>query len=60
MTEAKLWGIHMPFGIGQDAIEKQRVSIGWSRMGDLSKLPEDREVIKNAIATAYPENKQGA
>ena len=50
----------MPFGIGQDAIEKQRVSIGWSRMGDLSKLPEDREVIKNAIATAYPENKQGA
>lgn len=56
----KFWGLHMPIGIGLDAIEKKRVSIGWAKVGDLSKLPKDRQSIKTAIANAYPEKKQGA
>jgi restriction system protein len=56
----KFWGLHMPIGIGLDAIDKQRVSIGWAKMGDLSKLPKDREAIKAAITAAYPDKKQGA
>ena len=57
---SNVWGLHMPIGIGLDAIDKRRVSIGWAKMGDLSKLPKDREAIKTAIATAYPEKKLGA
>ena len=56
----KFWGLHMPIGIGLDAIDKQRVSIGWAEMGDLSKLPKDREAVKAAITSAYPDKKQGA
>ena len=56
----KVWGLHMPIGIGLDAIDKQRVSIGWAKMGDLSKLPKDREAIKTAIASAYHDKKQRA
>lgn len=55
-----VWGIHMPETIGADAIEQKRVSISWAAIGDLSKLPADREAIKRAILTAYPEKKQGA
>lgn len=54
------WGLHMPISIGLDAIDKQRVSIGWAKMGDLSKLPKDRDAIKAAITAAYPDKKQGA
>ncbi len=57
---AKLWGLHMPVGIGLSAIENNRVSIGWKHMGDLSALPKDREAIKAAVASAYPDKKQGA
>ena len=55
-----VWGIHMPEEIGADAVEKSRVSIGWPDLGDLSKLPADRDAIKEAIFAAYPEKKQGA
>lgn len=57
---AKLWGIHMPHGIGVEAVEECRVSIGWSALGDLSALPKDRKKIKQAIAASYPDKKQGA
>lgn len=56
----RFWGLHMPIGIGLSALDKQRVFIGWAKMGDLSKLPKDREAIKAAIAAAYPDKKQGA
>lgn len=55
-----VWGIHMPEELGADAIEKSQVSIGWAEVGDISKLPADREAIKAAIARAYPDKKQGA
>ena len=50
----------MPHGIGMEAIEKCRVSIGWAELGDLSALPKDRKAVKKAIAKAYPDKKQGA
>ena len=55
-----VWGIHMPEEIGAEAIDDGRVTIGWSEVGDLSKLPADRAAIKAAIAAAYPDKKQGA
>ncbi|MCB1355019.1 MAG: restriction endonuclease [Maritimibacter sp.] len=55
-----VWGIHMPEELGAEAVEKSQVSIGWPEIGDLSKLPPDREAIKEAIARAYPDKKQGA
>jgi len=55
-----VWGIHMPEYIGADAIERGHVAIGWPEMGDIGKLPADREAIKSAIFSACPEKKQGA
>ncbi len=57
---ATVWGIHMPEEIGAAAVDSTRVSIGWSEMGDLSKLPADRSAIKEAIFSAYPDKKEGA
>jgi restriction system protein len=57
---AAVWGIHMPEAIGAEAVDKNRVSIGWPEMEDLSKLPRDRTAIKQAIASAYPTKKEGA
>lgn len=36
------------------------VALGWHKMGDLSKLPANREGFKNRVAEAYPAMKQGA
>ena len=50
----------MPLGIGATSLEENRVTIGWSGLGDLSRLPADREPIKAAIQRAYPQKKAGA
>lgn len=60
--EVNLWGIHA--GRTGDAdrlfLKKNRVALGWSKLGDLAKLKADREVFKAAIAQAYPDKKPGA
>lgn len=55
----KVWGIHMPQHIGATAYEEGRVYIGWSELGDLSKLPSDREVIKEKVSESFPQKKSG-
>jgi restriction system protein len=58
--EHPIWGIHMGKGHAQRPIEEGFVAIGWSKMGDLSKLPADRDAFKKAVASTYPQIKPGA
>jgi restriction system protein len=59
MSAQKLWGIHA--GRTGDAhslfLNKSVVAIGWTAMGDLSKIPPTREAFKAAYAKAYPDAK---
>ena len=57
---AKVWGIHMPEWVGDDPIERGFVVLGWSRLGDIFSIPNDREEYKRRLAAAYPEKKAGA
>ena len=61
-NEATIWGIHG--GATGDAdslfLTKNCVALGWSRMGDLSKLTPDREAFKARVAEVYPDKKPGA
>jgi restriction system protein len=59
MTHAKVWGLHMGEHVGAQPIEQGYVAIGWRDMGDLSNYA-DREALKSALATCYPDKKQGA
>ena len=61
MSNSKtLWGVHMPAHHGSAPIEEGFIGIGWSKMGDLSPLPADREAFKGKLAEVYPEKKKGA
>lgn len=57
--DTNLWGIHA--GRSGDAdtlfLKKSRIALGWTRLGDLGKLPADREAFKTAVTQAYPEKK---
>jgi restriction system protein len=57
-----VWGIHA--GAAGDAhtlfIKKGYVALGWSQLGDLSKLPPTRDAYKAEVAQHYPEFKPGA
>lgn len=61
-AEANYWGMHA--GRTGDADElffkKNCVAIGWTKMGDLSSIPPDRESFKARVQQVYPEKKQGA
>lgn len=56
MEEKKVWGIHTL----NDALflSKSVIAIGWSAMGDLSKLQANRQAFKEQYARAYPEEKK--
>ena len=60
-TEATLWGIHA--GRTGDADElflrKNRIALGWAKIGDLSALKPNREAFKAAVAAAFPDFKAG-
>lgn len=60
--DVNLWGIHA--GRTGDAdiyfLKKNRVALGWTKMGDLATLRPDREVFKARVAGVYPEKKPGA
>jgi restriction system protein len=62
MNEQSIWGIHAG-RLGEAHvlfIQKKLIALGWHEVGDLSKLPKDREAFKNALAAAYPNTKPGA
>jgi restriction system protein len=62
MQDKVIWGIHA--GRMGDAdtlfLKKNVVAVGWVELGDLSSLASNREVLKAAVAQAYPEAKPGA
>jgi restriction system protein len=55
--ETNIWGIHA--GKTGDAdelfLKRNCVGLGWTRIGDLSKLDPDREAFKSLVAEKYPE-----
>jgi restriction system protein len=56
------WGIHA--GKTGDAdtlfLKKNFIAVGWTKMGDLSKLKADREAYKARVSEMYPDKKPGA
>ncbi|HEX4084168.1 MAG TPA: restriction endonuclease [Chthoniobacteraceae bacterium] len=64
MTENEpiIWGIHA--GKTGDAdtlfLKQNVVALGWAAMGDLSKLPSNRDAFKTAVSQAFPDKKAGA
>lgn len=56
-----LWGIHAgKTGDADDLFLKHNViALGWVEMGDLSKMPADREVFKGKLLEVWPDRKPG-
>ncbi len=62
--ETRIWGIHAG-SLGEvDSVFLSKstpcVAIGWDIMGDLSKIPADRDSFKERLLKAYPSMKKGA
>lgn len=61
-SEPVVWGIHG--GRTGDAntlfLKHKVIAIGWPKMGELSKMPADREAFKHRFAQVYPDKKPGA
>jgi restriction system protein len=57
-----VWGIHAGKTGDADALffKNHCIALGWSSIGDLSKVGADRESFKSRVAAAYPEKKKGA
>ena len=57
-TEQKVWGIHSH----DDGLfrHENRIAIGWSEMGDLSTIPNNRDAFKAQFAKVYPDSKKAA
>jgi restriction system protein len=62
MKEQSVWGIHAGRTGDADSLflKNNVVAIGWHEMGDMSKVPCERETFKAAVAKAYPQAKPGA
>jgi restriction system protein len=60
--DTAIWGIHA--GKTGDAdtlfLKKNFIAVGWTKMGDLSKLKADREAYKARVSEMYPDKKPGA
>ena len=56
----RLWGIHMPIDVGNAPIEEGFVGLGWSEIGNIAEIEEDREAFKARLAANYPDAKPGA
>lgn len=61
MTEPTIWGIHAGRTGEADALFLKQgcIALGWSRMGDLSKLAANREAFKQRYLEVRPDAKQG-
>lgn len=61
-NEKTVWGIHG--GRTGDAdnlfLRRNFIALGWSKLGDLSKIKPDRESFKAKVEECYPEKKPGA
>ncbi len=59
--ETVVWGIHAgKTGAADDLfLRKNYVALGWSKMGDLSKLKADREAFKAKVVECWPDWKEG-
>lgn len=55
-----LWGIHMGMQHGRKPLDEGFITLGWTRMGDLSKIPAERDAFKGKLSLAYPQKKPGA
>lgn len=58
VVDKKVWGIHTKddnLFLKQDVI-----AIGWKDMGDLSKIPDNREEFKAKYSKVYPDAKKGS
>ena len=57
-AEPRMWGIHSR----DDSLFRRDnlIAIGWSEMGDLSKLPNNRDAFKARFAQTYPNSKKAA
>jgi len=62
MKEQTVWGIHAGRTGDADSLflHNNVVAIGWHEIGDLSKLPCEREAYKAAVVKVYPQIKPGA
>ena len=49
-----IWGIHIDKSVGLTPIEQNYIGIGWSELGDLSKLPPNRDAFKAALKANQP------
>lgn len=60
--DVNLWGIHAGKTGDADSLflNKNRIAVGWLKMGDLAALKPDREAFKARVAEVYPEKKPGA
>jgi restriction system protein len=60
-TNSTLWGIHA--GRTGDAdhlfLTQNVIALDWVDIGDLSKLPADREAFKARVKECYPDRKEG-
>ena len=61
-SEHQMWGIHGGRTGDADTLFLQGgcIALGWHAVGDLSKLPPNREGFKNRVAEVFPTMKQGA
>ena len=61
-SDTNLWGIHGGKTGDADSLflKKNKVGLGWLKIGDLSSIAPDREAFKAAVAKAYPDKKPGA
>lgn len=61
MSDKTVWGIHA--GKNGDAdtlfLKNNCVALGWVDMGNIGKLPANREAFKNKVAETYPNWKPG-
>lgn len=54
-----VWGIHND-KLTSELVDGGFISIGWERIGDLSKIGADRDALKSAQKSAFPDTKPGA
>jgi restriction system protein len=59
LPEKTIWGVHMALEHGVRAKEVGFVAVGWSDVGDLSRLKPNREDFKAAYRSVYPDSKPG-
>jgi restriction system protein len=55
----KFWGIHNDT-LTTELIDEGFVSIGWDDLGDLNQISGDREGLKSALSSQFPDAKPGA